>query len=136
LTGLKAVRSSVFTALQSDTLLSSHGCLGVFLDGSIEDQPLPYISMGSDTYIPWDSFIPKGFDATVILDIWDFIYQGDRYFDLEDDIYRILDKPATPIVIDGYANVKTECEWETVQNDPDNETRHVTVRVRIYAQKL
>lgn len=101
-----------------------------------EGQPrsgFPYVVIGNDTAIAWDTDDTLGKELTLTIHIWSRspgqretkIIMGEVY----DELHRAT------ISKSGYNVVDCLCEFTESMVDPDGETRHGVMRFRLTMQK-
>lgn len=92
------------------------------------DAAFPYVVIGEDTHIPWDTDDSVGAESTVTLHVWSR-YRGKKEAkDIQGLIYEALNRHE--LSVDGYHLVTLEFEYSDVILDADGLTRHGVSRFR------
>lgn len=105
---------------------------GVF-DEVPEDQPHPYVTLGSITETVDDAHNQRGLEAQVQMDIWS-AYDG--YKEAADILAALddaLDRQA--LTVTGFTDVSIAHQQHTELRDPDPDIRHINVSYRVWLTK-
>ena len=94
-----------------------------------ENAPNNYVTIGSDTLLPYSTDGNKGFEATLIIHSWDVSNGRKDLKLLQGEIYDSLDR--AELVITGYNSVGIDFEFSDSTLDPDGATYHGVQRFRI-----
>tara|TARA_R110000824_G_scaffold183072_1_gene364088 strand:+ start:2889 stop:3275 length:387 start_codon:yes stop_codon:yes gene_type:complete len=94
-----------------------------------ENTPNNYVTIGSDTLLPYNTDGNKGFEATLIIHSWDVSNGRKDLKLLQGEIYDSLDR--AELVITGYNSVGIDFEFSDSTLDPDGATYHGVQRFRI-----
>lgn len=128
----EAIRYAVYSALIGDSALNGlvegvYDYVAQPADAG-QDSDFPYVVIGDNTYVPWDTDTETGADATITIHTWSR-YKGRREVaDIQDAIYRALHRQDIPV--DGAATVG--CELENSELLPmDGNTSHGVQRYRL-----
>jgi hypothetical protein len=89
----------------------------------------PYIVIGEDTAIEWDTDDSVGSESTLTLHVWTRNRGRKECKEIMDSIYDVLHR--CELAVTGYNVVN--CAWELAETfvDPDGKTRHGVTRYRI-----
>ncbi|MET8824792.1 DUF3168 domain-containing protein [Streptomyces sp. NPDC004610] len=122
------LQQAVITALRADPALTAV-VTGVF-DEVPEEQPHPYVSLGTVTETAADAHNQRGLDARVVLHIWSK-YRG---FKEAAVILAALDAALDrePLAVAGFRDVSVAHEQHTGMRDPDPDIRHINVSYRVW----
>tara|TARA_R110000850_G_scaffold105435_3_gene216392 strand:+ start:131 stop:517 length:387 start_codon:yes stop_codon:yes gene_type:complete len=94
-----------------------------------ENAPNNYVTIGSDTLLPYSTDGNKGFEATLIIHSW-YVANGRKELKLlQGEIYDSLDR--AELVISGYNSIAIDFEFSNSTLDPDGATYHGVQRFRI-----
>ena len=93
----------------------------------------PYVVIGDDTAIPFDTDDTVGADATITIHVWSQYRGRKEAKDIQGEIYRLLNRSQLTII--GYNAV--DCLWEFSETfvETDGATRHGVSRYRITIQE-
>lgn len=98
-------------------------------------ESMPFIVIGDDTVIPWDTDDTLGASTTITLHVWSR-YNGRKEANtILGEIYRDLHRNAAGLTLAGYHIVDCLHEFSTVFKEIDGVTRHGVCRYRITIQK-
>lgn len=94
----------------------------------------PYVTIGEDTLVEWDTDTELGAEATITLHTWSRQRGRAETKALQGHIYDALHRYALPVT--GMHLI--ECKWEMSESflDPDGHTRHGVMRFRLVLQDL
>jgi hypothetical protein len=89
----------------------------------------PYIVIGDDTSIPWDTDTSVGTETTCTIHIWSRERGRKQVKDIMDTVYASLNRSSFAIA----GGVLIECIYEFSESflDPDGLTRHGVMRFRL-----
>lgn len=97
----------------------------------VKGQPavaFPYVVLGEDTHIPFDTDDSLGSESTVTLHVWSR-YRGKKEAKgIQALIYDALTRQ--PLMLDAHDLITLEFEYSEVMLDPDGITRHGVQRFR------
>jgi hypothetical protein len=89
----------------------------------------PYVVIGDDTFVEFDSDDVSGFEATITIHSWS-IYRGRKQVkELMGNIYNLLHR--AEFTVTGYNLVGCDCEFSETFLESDGVTRHGVQRFRI-----
>ena len=86
----------------------------------------PYINIGEDTSVQWDTDTSVGLRSTLTLHAWSRQAGRKEVKDMMDAIYNSLHRAL--LVLDSYNMVTCECVFQETFLDADGETRHGVIR--------
>lgn len=93
----------------------------------------PYINIGEDTSIEWDTDTELGSESTITIHVWSTKPGRSECKQLMQEVYDSLHRQML------YSNgiIYVNCVWEFAESflDPDGVTRHGVMRFRIITQK-
>lgn len=102
---------------------------GLPLDG------FPYILIGDDTAISWDTDTSLGASATITLHVWSRYAGKKEAKTILGQIYTALHRGAANLSASGYAFIDCLLEFSEVVDEIDGKTRHGIARYRVYMEK-
>lgn len=135
-----AIQQAVYDRLRTYApladVLAQHIDIGgpAVYDDVPQNAKFPYVSIGDDTLIEWDTDTELGAEATITLHVWSR-ERGRRETKLiQGLLYDALHR--YPLPVPGMHVI--DCVWEMSESflDPDGHTRHGVSRFRIILQKL
>jgi hypothetical protein len=95
----------------------------------------PYVTIGEDTFVPWDTDDQLGTNATIYLHVWSR-YAGKRECKLiMQEIDDALNRQSAELSASGYRFIDCLLEYANVIDGTDGETRHGIIRYRVTIQK-
>ena len=94
-----------------------------------QDTAFPYIVIGDDTSIPWDTDDSLGSETTCTIHIWSRHRGRKEVKEIGRTIYEKLHRAEFPII--GGTLVECQAEFEESFMDPDGLTRHGVMRFRL-----
>lgn len=137
MTGAVNVQTAIYTALNGDT------ALGDFVQAIYDFVPqedadteadFPYIVIGEDTVVPWDTDDILGAEWTVTIHAWSR-YRGQKEVkQILDALYDVLHR--STLSVTGFDTITVEWEFGETLQDPDGLTHHGVQRYRLLLQSL
>lgn len=125
-------QQAIFTALD--------GQVGATVYDYVPDLPsgqpaanFPYVVIGNDTFVAWDTDDQLGAEVTITLHVWSRQKTMLEAKTIAGAIYAKLHRAT--FLIAGYRTIDCLCEFSEFLNDPDNRTRHGVLRYRLTLQK-
>ena len=97
------------------------------------DIPFPYVVIGDDTMLDWDTDTSVGKEATITIHSWSSYRGRIQVKDIQGAIYDALH--LSQIIVDGYDTVLCLSEYSESILDPDGLTRHGVQRFRLIIDK-
>lgn len=109
-------------------------CTVPVYDNVPQDTPYPYITIGDDTSIEWDTDTETGAEATLTIHSWSRANSRSEVKQLQGEVYEALHRHE--LVVPGYSVVTCEQEFsESLPVEADGHTRHGVQRFRIILEK-
>jgi hypothetical protein len=133
---LKEFQIAVRTQLEDDVVLQNMRYITGVFDEAPNDQPYPYITIGTKVEVPYNVFQVNGYEDTLVLDMWTDLNGGDIHLDLLDDVNRLFNNPRDeeknfiPLQMPSWNNILCEVEWSTTLIDESDICRHTIARLR------
>lgn len=93
----------------------------------------PYVVIGDDTSIAWDTDDTLGKELTQTVHVWSRTAGFKQTKDIMGEVYDALHRAT--ISKTGYNVIDCLCEFSEAMRDPDGETRHGVMRFRLTMQK-
>lgn len=97
------------------------------------DSFFPYVTIGDDTMIDWDTDTSQGKEATLTIHVWSRYRGRKEVKEIQGIIYDILH--LSNLIITGYHSVLMLSEFSETLLDPDGLTRHGVQRFRLIVEK-
>lgn len=97
------------------------------------DNVFPYITIGDDTAIDWDTDNSQGKEATLTIHSWSRYRGRKEVKEIQGAIYNALH--LSNLIITGYHSVLMVSEYSETLVDPDGLTRHGVQRFRLIVEK-
>jgi hypothetical protein len=94
-----------------------------------QESAFPYIVIGDDTSIPWDTDDSVGTEATCTIHIWSRYRGRQEVKQISGEIYESLHR--AELAISGGSLVECQAEFEESFMDSDGLTRHGVIRFRL-----
>lgn len=119
-----------------DKLLADDSLKGILSDRVYDDVPdmptFPYVVIGDDTSVPWDTKTSTGHELTLTIHVWSRWRGRKETKTIQDHIYKALHRSS--LAVTGFATVLIENEFQQTMLDPDGATRHGVQRFRMIVQ--
>ena len=96
----------------------------------------PYVVLGDDTLVPFDTDNSLGTSATVTLHIWSRYNGRKEVKTILGEIYTALNRQAGNLTATGYKFIDSLYEFGDIIEEADGKTRHGVCRYRITMEKL
>lgn len=116
------IQKAVFDVLQSALSVP------VF-DHTPQNSPYPYVVIGDDTSVPWDTDDSLGTEATVTVHVWSRYRGRAEVKELLEHIYDALHRQ--DIAIAGVDVIESIAEFQQTIVESDGLTRHGIIRFRL-----
>lgn len=97
------------------------------------DMLFPYVVIGDDTALDWDTDTSVGKEATITIHSWSRYRGRLEIKQIQGEIYRVLH--LSNLMIEGYDLVLCFSEYSECLLDPDGLTRHGVQRFRLIIDK-
>lgn len=94
-----------------------------------QDTAYPYVTIGDDTAVAWDTFTETGLEATLTIHTWTRDRGRKATKDIQKEIYDILHRAT--FGVSGGDMVGIDFEFSETLLDPDGHTHHGIQRFRI-----
>jgi hypothetical protein len=98
-------------------------------DHTPQDTPFPYVVIGDDTSIPWDTDDSIGTETTCTIHVWSRHRGRKEVKEIMRTLYEALHRQELSII--GGALVECMAEFQESFLDPDGLTRHGVIRFRL-----
>lgn len=95
----------------------------------------PYVTIGDDTLLPFDTDTSLGVSATITLHVWSRYPGKKEAKTIMGLIYTTLHRQAATLVAVGYSFVDCLYEFGEIIEEVDGKTRHGVCRYRIIMEK-
>ena len=125
------IQKAVYQKLIADTALMAK-IVGVY-DAVPQGTAYPYISIGEDTSLQWDTDDSDGVESTLTLHAWSRQYGRRESKEIMDLVHGALHR--AELQIDDADSVFCHFEFSESFMDPDGVTRHGVMRYRIVAEE-
>jgi len=125
------IQKAIYAKLTGSTSLMAL-VSGVF-DHVPPKQAMPYIVIGDDTAIDYDTDNSVGVEATCTIHIWSDYRGRSEAKKIMAAIYSLMHRQ--PMAIAGLTVIDVQCEYQEVGVDPDGLTRHGVMRFRVVTDK-
>ena len=93
----------------------------------------PYITIGEDTSIEWDTDTELGSESTITVHVWSRQPGRREVKEIMEDVYHTLHRQT--LYSNGIIYVNVNWEFSETFLDPDGVTRHGVMRFRILSQE-
>lgn len=97
------------------------------------DSVFPYVTIGDDTFLEWDTDNSVGKEATLTIHSWSRYRGRKEVKEIQGAIYDVLH--LSNLIITGYYSVLMLSEYSETLVDPDGLTRHGVQRFRLIMEK-
>lgn len=131
------IQTAIYDTLSNDYALGAV-VKGVYdavpqADDSGDDELFPYVTVGDDTALDWDTDTSNGKEATITIHTWSRYRGRKEVKQIQGLIYDALH--LAPITVTGYNVVEIWSEYSETLVDPDGLTRHGVQRFRLIIDK-
>lgn len=113
--------------------LSSYPSMPPVYDDVPGDAAFPYVVVGEDTHIPFDTDDSLGSESTLTLHVWSRYCGKKECKEIMALIYDALTRQA--LVLEAHYLITIEFEYSEVLLDPDGITRHGVQRFRALVEQ-
>lgn len=140
------VQKSIYLALRADTNLSAllakdvnDSTKSAIYDNVPEavdagsDSVFPYVTIGDDTFLEWDTDNSQGKEGTLTIHSWSRYRGRKEVKEIQGAIYDRLH--LSNLIFNGYYSVLMLSEYSETLVDPDGLTRHGVQRFRLIMEK-
>jgi len=97
------------------------------------DSVFPYVTIGDDTALEWDTDTSVGKEATLTIHSWSRYRGRKEVKQIQGAIYDVLH--LSNLIITGYYSILMRSEYSETLVDPDGLTRHGVQRFRLIMEK-
>jgi len=126
------VQTAIFTALNGNISAGVYDDVPYLPDG-MPSSSFPYVVVGDDSSVMWDTDDTQGQEVTAELHIWSRYPGMKECKQIMGEIYNILHRAT--LSISGYNVIDCLNEFSEAMVDPDGETRHGVMRFRLTLQE-
>lgn len=140
------VQKAIYLALRADTNLSAllakdvnDSTKSAIYDNVPEavdagsDSVFPYVTIGDDTFLEWDTDNSEGKEGTLTIHSWSRYRGRKEVKEIQGAIYDRLH--LSNLIFNGYYSVLMLSEYSETLVDPDGLTRHGVQRFRLIMEK-
>ena len=99
-----------------------------------QDSAFPYIVIGDDTSVPFDTDNSVGTETTCTIHVWSRHLGRKQVKQIFGELYALLNRAEFPII--GGALVECQAEFEESFLDSDGLTRHGVMRFRLVVESV
>lgn len=100
-----------------DRLIAQLSGVGVY-DHVPQGTAAPYVVIGEDTSVPWNTKSFDGQQYTLTLHVWDYFKAGKKSVKtIMQNVYAALHRQESAVTVTGFRLVLLECEFTTVMQD-------------------
>jgi hypothetical protein len=103
-------------------------------DNVPQNSPYPYVVVGDDTAVPWDTDDSLGTEATVTVHAWSQYRGRAEAKELLQQIYTALHRQ--DIAVENAVTIESIAEFQQTIVESDGLTRHGIIRFRITVDQL
>lgn len=133
-TFLLPVQTAIYTRLNSELSTNIFDDVEGLPEGK-PDEDFPYIVVGEDTSLAWDTDDTLGATVTVTLHVWSR-YEGKKEVkEIMQSIYDALNRQSSNLSASGYRFVDCLFEFSDVIDENDGATRHGVCRYLVTVEK-
>lgn len=127
-----ALQTAIHTVLSADATLS--GLVTGIYDDTPQDNAFPYVTIGEDVHIAWDTDTSLGSDASVTIHTWSRYEGRSQTKQIQGAIYDVLHR--STLAVTGYATVGVDWQQSESFVDADGETRHGVQTFRVILDEI
>ena len=120
------LQQTIFSALNVNAITTTLGC-GVF-DDVPSDQSYPFISLGEDNAVDYDTKTLAGGEITQEIHIWSQYKGSKECKQIMDKVHDLLHDSS--LGVSGFNLINLRFEFSDIMIDPDGVTRHGVMRFR------
>jgi hypothetical protein len=120
------IQKAIFTRL-------TNGLTVLVFDDVPDNQPKPYVVVGDDTVIEWDTDNNTGFESTITLHVWSDQPGRGEVKTIQGEIYDLLHRAEFSVI--GYNLINCAFEFGDTVLDVNGVTRHGVQRFRLILTK-
>lgn len=127
-----ALQTAIFNKISGAVIVS--GTAVPVYDNVPQPSAFPYITVGHDTHVAWDTDTSVGFESTVTIHTWSRYNGMSETKLMQGQLYDLLHR--YQLSVTGFVLVDVEFDYAESMLDPDGQTRHGVVRFRIITDEL
>ena len=120
------LQQAIYSALNVDAITSDLSC--AVLDDVPSNQAYPFIRLGEDTAIDYDTKTLQGGEFTIELHIWSQYKGSKECKQIMDKVHDLLHDSSLSVA--GFNLINLRFEFSDIMIDPDGVTRHGIMRFR------
>lgn len=120
------LQQAIYSALNVDAITSTLSC--AVLDDVPSNQAYPFIRLGEDTAIDYDTKTLQGGEFTIELHIWSQYKGSKECKQIMDKVHDLLHDSSLSVT--GFNLINLRFEFSDIMIDPDGVTRHGIMRFR------
>ena len=120
------LQQAIYSALNVDAITSDLSC--AVLDDVPSNQAYPFIRLGEDTAIDYDTKTLQGGEFTIELHIWSQYKGSKECKQIMDKVHDLLHDSSLSVT--GFNLINLRFEFSDIMIDPDGVTRHGIMRFR------
>lgn len=128
-----AAQQAIYTALNGNISATVYDDVPFLPEGAPRTN-FPYVVIGEDTAVAWDTDDTLGKEITVTLHVWSRSGGMKQTKDIMGEVYDLLNRAS--LSISGYSVIDCLCEFTDAFKDADGETRHGVMRFRLTMQRV
>ena len=121
------LQSGIYTVLNSDSTLTNTLGASIF-DEVPEESTYPFVSLGEETSVDFNTKDLDGGSITVNIDVWSQYKGAKETKQIMDRIHTLLHNGS--VSVSGFNLIRLQFEFSDVMRDPDGVTRHGVMRFR------
>ena len=121
------LQSGIFTVLNSDSTLTNTLGVSIF-DEVPEESSYPFVSIGEETVVDFDTKDLDGGDHTINIHVWSQYKGAKETKQIMDRIHTLLHNGSVSVT--GFNLIRIRFEFSDILRDPDGVTRHGVMRFR------
>ena len=95
----------------------------------------PYVAIGEDQFLPWDTDDRRGTRSTIYLHIWSRYNGKKETKEIMGEIDDLLNRQAASLSATGFSFIDCLLEFANIIDETDGETVHGVLRYRVTIQK-
>ena len=122
-----ALQSTIYSTLSGDSNLTTTLGASVF-DDVPESTSFPYVQIGEDNVIEFDTKDVNGSETTLTLHIWSEYKGSKETKQIMDRVHDLLHDSS--LSVSGFNLINLRFEFGDIMRDPDGKTRHGVMRFR------
>lgn len=129
-TALWPLQVAIVTKLRASAPLTA---LCSVFDSLPDDEPMPYVTVGSVFQLPSDNHSDRGLTVYMDLDIWSEYRGNSQAAQILAAVDAALDRQ--PLTVTGWTHVSVALEQANTVTDPNPGIRHIKASYRVWLTK-